>query len=153
MILLETNGRGSSGKWTRHIGVRYFFIASRVESGEIRIEHCPTGIMIADYFTKALQGALFWKLRDMIMMNTNIPLPSEMNMNTLDPSTGIPDGTTLKEFRSVLKDEIAVSGSPRSLTVLPAFIIKTRQSVPIGTGSKIYLASKKTLSWAEIAKK
>jgi hypothetical protein len=47
--------------------------------------------MIADYFTKALQGALFWKLRDVIMGNTNIPLPSEMNMNSPDPFTGIPD--------------------------------------------------------------
>jgi hypothetical protein len=130
-----------------------FFVANRVESGEIRIEHCPTGIMIADYFTKALQGALFWKLRDMIMGNTNIPLPLEMNMNTPDPSTGIPDGTTLKESRSVLKDKIAVSGSPRSLMVLPAFGIKTRQSVPTGTGSKKSMATKKTLSWAEIVKK
>ena len=47
-ILLETNGRGSSGKRTRHINVRYFFIADRVKSGEIQIEHCLTGIMIAD---------------------------------------------------------------------------------------------------------
>jgi hypothetical protein len=107
--------------------------------------------MIADYFTKALQGALFWKLRDVIMGDTNIPLPLEMNMNTPDPSTGIPDGTTLKESRSVLKDKIAVSGSPRSLTVLPAFGIKTRQSVPTGPGSKKYMASKKTLTWAKIA--
>jgi hypothetical protein len=53
-ILLETNGRGSSGKRTRHIDVRYFFIADRVKSGEIQIEYCPTGIMIADYFTEAL---------------------------------------------------------------------------------------------------
>jgi hypothetical protein len=109
--------------------------------------------MIADYFTKALQGALSWNLHDMIMGKTNIPLPSEMNMNTPDSFTGIPDGTTLKESRSVLKDEIAVSGSPCSLTVLPAFRIKTRQSVPTGTGSKKSMASKKTLSWAKIVKK
>jgi hypothetical protein len=55
-ILLETNGRGSSSKWTRHIGVRYFFIADWVQSKEIHIEYCPTGIMIADFFTKPLQG-------------------------------------------------------------------------------------------------
>jgi hypothetical protein len=54
-ILIETNGRGSSGKRTRHINVRYFFIANRVQSGEVQIEYCPTGIMIANYFTKALQ--------------------------------------------------------------------------------------------------
>jgi hypothetical protein len=132
--------------------LRYFFIADRVKSGEIRIEHCPTGIMIADYFTKALQGAQFRKMRDMIMGNTDIPLPSEMNMDTPDPSIGIHDGT-LQESRSVLKDEIAVGGSPRSLTVLPAFGFKTRQSVPAGTGFKKSMASKKTLSWADIVKK
>ena len=73
-ILLETNGRGSSGKRTRHIDVRCFFIADRVKSGEVRIEYCPSGIMIADYFTKPLQGVIFRELRDMIMGNTDIAL-------------------------------------------------------------------------------
>jgi hypothetical protein len=62
-ILLETNGHGSSGKQTRHINVRYFFIADRFKSGEIRIEYCPTGIMVADFFTKPLQGLIFRLLR------------------------------------------------------------------------------------------
>jgi hypothetical protein len=47
-ILLETNGRGSRGKRTGHIIVRYFCIADRVESKEIRIEYCPTWIITAD---------------------------------------------------------------------------------------------------------
>jgi hypothetical protein len=55
-ILLETNRRGLSSKQTN---AQYFFIANQVKSGEVRIEYCPTGIMIANYFTKALQGALF----------------------------------------------------------------------------------------------
>ena len=152
-ILLETNGRGSSGKRTRHIDVRYFFIADRVKSGEIRIEHCPTGIMIADYFTKALQGALFWKLRDMIMGNTDIPLPSDMNNGTVNPSIGIPDGPTLQESRSVLKDEIEVDRSPRSLEVLPAFGSQVRKSILVGTNSNKHVARKRTLSWAEIVAK
>jgi hypothetical protein len=145
-ILLETNGRGSSGKRTRHIDVRYFFIADRVKSGEIRIEHCPTGIMIADYFTKPLQGALFWKLRDMIMGNTDIPLPSDVSRAVQDPSIGIPAGSTLPESRSVLKDEIAVSGSPRSLTVLPAFGSKKPESALVNK----CVATKRAVSWAEI---
>jgi hypothetical protein len=99
-ILLETNGRGSSGKQTRHINVRCFFIADRVKSGEIRIERCPTGMMIADYFTKALQGAQFRKLGDMIVGNADVPLPLEMNLDAPDPSIGIPDGT-LQASRSV----------------------------------------------------
>jgi hypothetical protein len=61
-ILLETNIQGSSGKQTRHIAVRYFFIADRVKLKEIRIEYCPTGIMISYYFTKPLQGSIFRQL-------------------------------------------------------------------------------------------
>jgi hypothetical protein len=58
-MLLETNGKQSSSKRTKHIRVRYFFI----NKGEITIKHCPTREMLADHFTKSLQGALFRKLR------------------------------------------------------------------------------------------
>ena len=83
-ILLEINGRGSSGTRTRHINVRYFCIADPVKSKEVRIEHCPTGIMIADYFTKPLQGLLFRQMRDMIMGNKEMALPSD----TVDSASG-----------------------------------------------------------------
>ena len=104
-MLLEKNGRGSSGKRTRHINVRYFFIADRVKSKEIRLEYCPTGIMVADYFTKPLQGQLFHKLRDMIMGKTDIPLPAD----TMVPSKTITEGIQAvkppPQSRSVLKIE------------------------------------------------
>jgi hypothetical protein len=66
-MLLEKNGKGSSSKRTRHINIRYFFVKDRVQSGELSIQHCPTGIMIADFFTKPLQGTAFRKFRDEIM--------------------------------------------------------------------------------------
>ena len=66
-ILLAKNGRGSSSKRTRHINIRYFFVADRIASKEVKVEYCPTGEMIADYFTKPLQGSLFKKFRDFIM--------------------------------------------------------------------------------------
>ena len=66
-MLLEKNGRASSGKRTRHIDIRFYFVADRVAKGDLRIEHCPTEDMVADYFTKPLQGAAFYKLRDQIM--------------------------------------------------------------------------------------
>jgi hypothetical protein len=119
--LLETNGRGSSGKRTRHIDVRCFFIADRVKSGEIRIECCPTGIMIADYFTKALQGATFWKLRDVIMGNTDIASPTGALEMSSDPSVGILAGATPVESRSVLKENVRT-------TVRPAFSQSCRRS-------------------------
>jgi hypothetical protein len=66
-ILLEKNGRSSSTKRTRHMNIRYFFIKDQVASKRVNIEHCPTGDMLADFFTKPLQGLQFRKLRDEIM--------------------------------------------------------------------------------------
>jgi hypothetical protein len=62
-MLLETNGKQSSSKRTKHTRVRYFFIKDRVSNGDITLKHCPTGEMLADHFTKPLQGALFRKFR------------------------------------------------------------------------------------------
>ena len=59
-ILLERNGRSSSGKSTRHINVCYYFIKDRIESGDLEIQHCPTNDLIADYMSKPLQGAKFY---------------------------------------------------------------------------------------------
>ena len=66
-IQLEKNGKASSGKRTRHMNIRYFFIKDRVTNKEIRIEHCPTDKMLADFFTKPLQGKAFREHRDAIM--------------------------------------------------------------------------------------
>ena len=82
-ILLEKNGRASSSKRTRHINIRYFFITDRVANGEVRVEYCPTKIMLADYFTKPLQGIQFKIFRDQIM-----------NVN--------PDEDINQDYRSVL---------------------------------------------------
>jgi hypothetical protein len=62
-ILLEKNGRASSGKRTKHINVRYFFIKDRIASGEITVQHCPAASMLADHFTKPTQGTMFRTFR------------------------------------------------------------------------------------------
>jgi hypothetical protein len=82
-ILLEKNGRASSRKRTRHINIRYFFIANRVANDEVRIEYCPTKVMLANYFTKPLQGLQFKTFRDQIM-----------NVN--------PEANPIQDYRSVL---------------------------------------------------
>ena len=66
-ILLEKNGRASSSKRTRHINIRYFFVSDRIANNEMSVKYCPTGEMIADFFTKPLQGTPFRKFRDDIM--------------------------------------------------------------------------------------
>ena len=66
-ILLENNARASGSKRTRHINVRYYFITDRIKAGEVEVRHCPTGDMVADFFTKPLQGTAFRKFRDTIL--------------------------------------------------------------------------------------
>jgi len=61
------NGKASSGPKTKHMDTRYFFIKDRCESEGIEIKYCPTEIMIADFFTKPLQGNFFRKFRDVIL--------------------------------------------------------------------------------------
>ena len=66
-IRLETNGRASAGKRSRHINIRYFFTADQVKKGRVSIRYCPTDEMDADYFTKPLQGKKHNKFRRRIM--------------------------------------------------------------------------------------
>ena len=67
LILLERNGRASSGKRTRHINICYFFISDQVNMKEVTIDWCPTKQMVADFMTKPLQGCQSRNLRDYIM--------------------------------------------------------------------------------------
>ena len=64
---LETNGKASSGKRTRHFDIKYFYITDLIERKEVEIKYCPTDEMIADYMTKPLLGAKFHKFRKLTM--------------------------------------------------------------------------------------
>ena len=66
-ILLEKNGKRSSGKRTRALNIRYFFLTDQAAKGNLSIDYCPTDEMIGDFFTKPLQGAKFLKFKKMIM--------------------------------------------------------------------------------------
>ena len=66
-IQLENNGRRSSGKRTRHINIRYFYITDQIKEGKVSVTYCPTLEMVSDYFTKPLQGSLFRTHRNAIM--------------------------------------------------------------------------------------
>jgi hypothetical protein len=69
-ILLEKNGQRSSSRCTQHLNIRYFFVTDRIQSKELTIEYCPTGEMLANMFTKPLQGSTFRCFCDAV---TNIP--------------------------------------------------------------------------------
>jgi hypothetical protein len=64
---LEKNGRMSAGQKSRHINIRYFWIKDRTQANGITIRHCPTIEMLADFFTKPLQGNLFRRFSDVIL--------------------------------------------------------------------------------------
>ncbi len=58
-ILLETNGKFSSLKHTRHIKIKYYHMKEKKDDGKIQFKHCPTEQMWADINTKPKQGAVF----------------------------------------------------------------------------------------------
>ena len=64
---LERNGKASSSNKTRHIHIRYFFVHDVLNQEDIELKHCKTDEMVADFYTKPLQGKQFLKLRDIIM--------------------------------------------------------------------------------------
>jgi hypothetical protein len=66
-IKMETNGRASAGKRSRHINIRYFFVKDMVEKKYLSLEYCPTDKMYGDYMTKPLVGHKFNEQRDFLM--------------------------------------------------------------------------------------
>jgi len=72
-ILLAENGKASSGKRTKHLDVRYFFVTDKIKKGEVKIAYCPTQDMLGDFFTKPLQGTQFVRMRSKIL---NLPSSS-----------------------------------------------------------------------------
>ena len=89
-ILMENNGRASSSKRTKHINVRYFFITDRIAKGNIEIVYCQTNDMVADFFTKPLQGKLFKKFICQIMnieLDDPILRPAQDHRSVLEKET------------------------------------------------------------------
>ena len=66
-MLLLKNGKRSSGKRTRALNIRYFFLTDQIEKGNLSVEYCPTGDMVGDFMTKPKQGRDFDKFRKAIM--------------------------------------------------------------------------------------
>ena len=53
----------------------YSFILSRIFCEKIELIYCPTEMMVANYYSKPLQGSLFRKMRYIVMGIT--PFPDE----------------------------------------------------------------------------
>ena len=81
-IKMEVNGRRSCTGNSRHVHIRHFFVKDLIDKKLIRVLYCPTNKMLADFFTKPLQGELFRFFRNIIMGYTSI-------MEILDDHTEI----------------------------------------------------------------
>ena len=66
-ILVKINGKKSSGKRTRALNIRHFFLTDQVEKGNLSIKYCRTDDMVGDFHTKPLQGKKFRKFRNEIL--------------------------------------------------------------------------------------
>ena len=64
---LEANGRASSGKRTRHLDIKFFYITDLIVQKLLSTEYCPTDDMISNYMTKPLIGKKFHAFRKVIL--------------------------------------------------------------------------------------
>ena len=51
----------------QNMDIRYFYVTDQVQNKTLMVKYCPMEEMIADYFTKPLQGSLFIRLHNYIM--------------------------------------------------------------------------------------
>jgi hypothetical protein len=117
-IRFERNGRKSCGPNSRHIDIRYFFIKDQIGLKTIDVQHCPTEQMLADFFTKPLQGSLFRKFREVILghkhidsLKQSVPTPSQervgdQNMRndvSVQKTDGFSHGLTRATYAAIAK--------------------------------------------------
>ena len=116
-IKMEKNGRLSAGPKSRHINIRYFWIKDMVKDANITIRHCPTTVMLADFFTKPLQGQLFHKFKAVLLGHAHVDtlvapmvLAEERvgDLRLSNPSMG----TTTGVLRTGTGDDGTVNGEP-----------------------------------------
>jgi hypothetical protein len=55
-MLLANNGKMESSKRTQYLEIPYFFVTNNIGKKHLHIEYCPTDDVVADFFTKPLQG-------------------------------------------------------------------------------------------------
>ena len=57
----------SYSKRFRHMNIRYFHVKDLVDRKEVSVDYCLIDRIIADFFTKPLQGILLTKFRDTVL--------------------------------------------------------------------------------------
>jgi hypothetical protein len=105
----EKNGRKSCGPNSRHIDIRYFWIKDRLGLEDMTVVYCPTEQMLADFFTKPLQGGLFRRLKAVVMGHKHIDTLKEIP--SVAPQERVEDNVdSEKENMDLEKSEDATNG-------------------------------------------
>jgi hypothetical protein len=130
-IKMEQNGKASCGQRSRHIDIRYFFMTDHSRRRHINITHCRTENMLADFFTKPLQGALFRKFRSVLL--------GEAHTNTLNYD---PTMSTSEERVDGKKDPCVVMTSQnKSVTLQITDGGETIESSDVITAANVIVAN------------
>ena len=66
-IILPKNWPFSTGKGSKHINVRYYYVVDKIKNKEVKMIYCPTDEHTGDYNSKPLQGKLCFDHRNTIM--------------------------------------------------------------------------------------
>ena len=111
-IKLIKNGMDSATWNSKHIAVKHYWVTDRIKNGDIEIQYCPKQ-MVADYFSKPLQGALFHIFRNVIMGWAHIKtvfenyVPPEERVETKAPGPK----TKLVQLKKTYKDAVLTQNS------------------------------------------
>jgi hypothetical protein len=66
-------------KWMLNTSSGYLLLLCDCKRGGLRIEYCPTGDMVGDFFSKPLQGSLFRKLHKVILNQLDDPIKLQLD--------------------------------------------------------------------------
>ena len=97
--MLQNGKKSSTSRRTRRLDVGLFNIKDKLRQHNIEVRYCPTENMVADFFTKPLQGTHFRKLRRLIL---GMDAMSTLELGV--PSDHIPKecvGTSLRSMQSL----------------------------------------------------
>ena len=64
---MAKHGKISCSSKPRYINITLCWVTDRIQDGNMEVEHCPTDLMVGEYFTKPLQGTKFNLFRRIIM--------------------------------------------------------------------------------------
>jgi hypothetical protein len=153
---LEKNGRASAGQKSRHINIRYFFIKDRILTDNVKIVYCPTELMLADFYTKPLQGSLFKKFRSVILGYESVDVlnydvssaPVEERVGESHPVDGgdvIEESNVSKEYSLLQRVETIVLEPETGAWKLVTRHKRTRANGPRGTTSSRPRGIEKTI--------